>query len=46
MALEVEIYARNMEVTDRIQEYATKKVSESWIDISPVSMRFAWIWRM
>ncbi len=28
MALEVEIYARNMEVTDRIQEYATKKVGK------------------
>ena len=28
MALEVEIYARNMEVTDRIQDYATKKVGK------------------
>lgn len=28
MTLEVEIYGRNMEVTDRIQEYVTKKVSK------------------
>lgn len=28
MALEVEIYGRNMEVTDRIQDYVTKKVSK------------------
>lgn len=28
MALEVEIYGRNMEVTDRIREYVTKKVSK------------------
>ena len=27
MAIEVEIYSRNMEVTDRIQEYVEKKVS-------------------
>lgn len=28
MTLEVEIYGRNMEVTDRIQDYVTKKVSK------------------
>ncbi|HEX9115688.1 MAG TPA: ribosome-associated translation inhibitor RaiA [Anaerolineae bacterium] len=28
MALEVEIYGRNMEVTDRIQEYVNKKVGK------------------
>ncbi len=28
MALEVEIYGRNMDVTDRIQEYVEKKVSK------------------
>jgi len=28
MTLEVEIYARNMEVTDRIQDFVTKKVSK------------------
>ncbi|NLG70937.1 MAG: ribosome-associated translation inhibitor RaiA [Chloroflexi bacterium] len=28
MALEVEVYTRNMEVTDRIQEYVDKKVSK------------------
>lgn len=28
MALEVQIYGRNMEVTDRIDEYVTKKVSK------------------
>ncbi len=28
MALEVEIYGRNMEVTDRIEDYVTKKVSK------------------
>lgn len=28
MALEVEVYGRNMEVTDRIDEYVTKKVSK------------------
>jgi len=28
MALEVQIYARNMDVTDRIKDYATKKVSK------------------
>jgi putative sigma-54 modulation protein len=28
MALEVEIYGRNMEVTDRIQDYVTKKISK------------------
>ena len=28
MALEVEIYGRNMEVTDRIEEYVDKKVSK------------------
>ena len=28
MALEVQIYARNMEVTERIKDYATKKVSK------------------
>lgn len=28
MAIEVEIYGRNMEITDRIEEYVTKKVSK------------------
>lgn len=28
MALDVEIYVRNMEVTDRIEDYVTKKVSK------------------
>jgi putative sigma-54 modulation protein len=28
MALEVEVYGRNMEVTDRLQDYVTKKVSK------------------
>lgn len=28
MSLDVEIYVRNMEVTDRIQDYVTKKVSK------------------
>jgi putative sigma-54 modulation protein len=28
MTLEVEVYGRNMEVTDRIQDYVTKKVSK------------------
>ena len=28
MALDVEVYGRNMEVTDRIQDYVTKKVSK------------------
>ena len=28
MALEVEVYGRNMEVTDRINDYVTKKVSK------------------
>jgi len=28
MALEVEVYARNMDVTDRIQDYVNKKVSK------------------
>lgn len=28
MTVEVEIYARNMEVTDRIQDYVTKKISK------------------
>ena len=28
MALEIEIYGRNLEVTDRIQEYVDKKVGK------------------
>lgn len=28
MSMEIEIYARNLEVTDRIQKYVTKKVSK------------------
>ncbi len=28
MALQVEVYGRNMDVTDRIQEYVEKKVSK------------------
>src|SRR4030042_6377636 len=28
MALEIDVFGRNMEVTDRIQDYVTKKVSK------------------
>jgi ribosome-associated translation inhibitor RaiA len=28
MALEIQVYARNMEVTDRIRDYTVKKVSK------------------
>lgn len=46
MALDVEIYGRNLEVTDRLQDYVTKKVSKldrylSEIDEARVDLAFA-----
>lgn len=45
MALKVDIYARNMEVTDRINDYVSKKVSKldrflSDIDVAQVDLVF------
>lgn len=45
MALKVDIYARNMEVTDRINDYVSKKVSKldrflSDIDVAQVDLDF------
>jgi putative sigma-54 modulation protein len=46
MAIEVQVYARNMEVTDRIRDYAVKKVSKlerflSGIDEARVDLAYA-----
>ncbi len=43
MALNMDIYTKDLELTDRIKEYATRK-SESWIGSSAKSVSAAWIW--
>jgi len=45
MTVEVEISGRNMEVTDRINDYVTRKFP-GWIGSYLGSMKHAWIWRM